>query len=121
MMIERERADLIAAEWLAGWNGHSPEQVVAHFADDVVVSSPVADRLRPGSNGVLRGKADVLSYYVDGLAAVGDLRFTLVETLLGVDEITIVYRNQSDVLVAETLRFRDDGLVGTVSVAYGDG
>ncbi len=119
-MIEKQRADAIVGEWLHAWNTHRPDAVVAHFADDVVVASPLADRLRPGSNGVLRGKAEVLSYYVDGLAAVGDLRFTLVEALLGVDQIVIVYRNQRDVLVAETLGFGADGLVTTVSVAYGE-
>ena len=61
------------------------------------------------------------SYYNDGLAAVPDLRFTLVETLVGVDQVTIVYRNQGNVLVAEILTIRDDGLVGAVHVAYGEG
>jgi hypothetical protein len=120
-VIERSRAEEIAEEWLDAWNAHRPDLVVAHFADDVVVSSPLVERLRPGSGGTLRGKADVLAYYVDGLAAVGDLRFTLVETLVGVDGITVVYRNQRDVLVVETMTIRDDGQVGAVSVAYGAG
>ena len=119
-MLERNRAEAIATEWLDAWNAHRPDLVVAHFADDVVVASPLAAQLRPGSGGVLRGKDEVLAYYVDGLAAVGDLRFTLVETLVGVDQITIVYRNHREVLAAETLTLRNDGLVGAVSVAYGE-
>ena len=120
-MIERTRAEAIASEWLEAWNAHRPDLVVAHFADDVVVASPLADRLRPGSGGVLRGKTEVLAYYQDGLAAAGDLRFTLVETLVGVDQVTIVYRNHRGVLTAETLTLRDDGLVGAVTVSYGEG
>ena len=120
-IIEQSRAETIAGEWLAAWNAHRPDLVVAHFADDVVVRSPLADRLRPGSGGVLHGKADVLSYYDDGLAAAGDLEFTLVETLVGVDQLTIVYRNHRGVLVAETLTLGDDGLAHAVSVAYGAG
>jgi hypothetical protein len=120
-LLERTQAETIASEWLDAWNGHDPDRVVAHFADDVVVASPVADRIVAGSGGVLRGKAEVLAYYRAGLAAVADLRFTLVETLVGVDQVTIVYRNQRGVLVAETLRLRDDGRVGAVSVAYGEG
>jgi SnoaL-like domain len=119
-LIERIRAAVIASEWLDAWNGHRPDLVVAHFADDVVVASPLAERIRPGSGGILRGKAEVLSYYDDGLAAVGDLRFTLVETLVGVDQVTIVYRDHRGVLAAETLTLRADGSVGAVSVAYGD-
>jgi hypothetical protein len=120
-VIERTRAEAIANEWLEAWNAHRPDLVVAHFADDVVVASPLAERIRPGSGGVLRGKAEVLAYYDAGLAAVGDLRFTLVETLVGVDQVIIVYRNQRGVLVAETLMLRDDGTVGAVNVAYGAG
>jgi hypothetical protein len=120
-VIERSRAEVIANEWLDAWNAHRPDLVVAHFADDVVIASPLADKVRPGSGGVLRGKAEVLAYYVDGLAAAGDLHFTLVETLVGVDQLTIVYRNHRGILVAETLTLRDDGLVDAVTVAYGEG
>lgn len=119
-MIERARADELAAEWLAAWNAHRPDLVVAHFADDVTVESPLAARLRPESGGRLQGKAAVLSYYEDGLAASGDLRFELVETLVGVSEVTIVYRNQRGVLATETLVLADDGTVTAVRVAYGE-
>ncbi len=119
VVIDRSAADKLAAEWLDAWNEHRADLVVTHFADDVVVSSPVAARLRPGSGGVLRGKPAVLAYYVDGLAAAPDLRFTLVEVLTGVDQITFVYRNQAGVLVAETLMVGDDDKVTAVSVAYG--
>jgi ketosteroid isomerase-like protein len=40
-MIDRETAVAAAAEWLDAWNAHNPERVVAHFADDVVIFSPV--------------------------------------------------------------------------------
>src|SRR4051812_31029908 len=97
----------IAAEWLDAWNAHDPERVVSHFADDVVVSSPLAGHLRPDSNGTLHGKDEVLSYYRDGLAASPGLRFSLVGVCAGVDGLTIVYRNQRDVLVTEALKVRD--------------
>ena len=118
-MIERAQAVAAAQEWLDAWNAHDPGRVVAHFTDDVVVHSPIAGQLRPGSNGVLQGKDEVLSYYRDGLAASPGLRFSLIEVCTGVDDFTIVYRNQRDTLVTEALRLRDDGLVYEVHVAYG--
>ena len=119
-MMVRTAARALAQEWLDAWNAHDPDRVVMHFADDVVVRSPVAERLRPGSNGVLRGKEAVLSYYRDGLAAVPDLRFTLVDVCVGVDDVTIVYRNQRDVLVTETLTFGDESTALAVQVAYAE-
>jgi SnoaL-like protein len=118
-VIERVQAVAAAQEWLDAWNAHDPERVVAHFAGDVVVRSPLANTLRPGSDGVLHGKDAVLSYYRDGLAASSGLHFSLVEVCAGVDDITIVYRNQRDVLVTEALTLRNDGLVSEVRVSYG--
>jgi hypothetical protein len=118
-MIDRSAALALAHEWLDAWNAHDPDCVVAHFADDVVVRSPVADQLRPGSGGVLRGKEAVLAYYRDGLAAVPDLHFTLVDVCVGVDDVTIVYRNQREALVAETLTLGDERTATEVRVSYG--
>ena len=118
-MIERAQAVAAAQEWLAAWNAHDPERVVADFTDDVVVHSPLAGQLRPGSNGVLHGKDEVLSYYRDGLAASSGLRFSLIEVCAGVDGITIVYRDHRDILVTEALTLRDDGLACEVRVGYG--
>jgi len=118
-MIDRAEAIAAAHEWIDSWNSHDPERVVAHFAADVTVRSPVAAQIRPGSNGILRGRDDVLSYYRDGLAASPGLRFTLVEVCVGVDEMTIVYRNHHDILVTETLVLGDDDLAREVRVSYG--
>jgi hypothetical protein len=118
-MIDREAAVAAAAAWLDAWNAHDPERVVEHFADDVVVSSPLAAQLRPGSNGVLRGTAEVLAYYRDGLAGSPGLHFSLVEVCTGVDGFTVVYRNQRDTVVTEQLTLRDDGLASEVRVSYG--
>jgi len=118
-MLERAQAVAVAQEWLDAWNAHDPERVVAHFTDDVVVYSPLAGQLRPGSNGLLQGKNDVLSYYRDGLAASPGLRFSLIEVCTGVDDITIVYRNHRDAVVTEALTLRHDGLVCEVRVSYG--
>jgi ketosteroid isomerase-like protein len=117
-MIERDTALRHAQDWVDAWNAHDPERVVADFADDVVVTSPMIEQIRPGSGGVLRDKASVLSYYRDGLAASGDLHFTLIEVCTGVDTIAIVYRNHRDIVVVETLRRDDRGRTVEVSVAY---
>ncbi|HEX3622440.1 MAG TPA: nuclear transport factor 2 family protein [Acidimicrobiales bacterium] len=118
-MIDRAQAEAAAAEWIEAWNAHDPQRVVAHFRDDVVVYSPLAARLRPGSGGVLHGKDAVLSYYEDGLASSGDLRFSLVDVCTGVDGFTIVYRNHHDILVTEALTFDDTGLASEVRVSHG--
>jgi len=117
--MDPQAAATIAHEWLDAFNAHDADRVVEHFADDVTARSPVIARLRPNSGGVLTGKPAVHAYYEEGLRRTPDLHFTLVEVLTGVDQLTILYRNQHATLVAETLTVRDDGLVGSVGVTYG--
>jgi ketosteroid isomerase-like protein len=117
-MIDRDRASAIAQEWLDAWNAHDPERVVAHFAKNVIVVSPLLEQLRPKSKGVIDGKREVLEYYRDGLAAAGDLHFELVEVCTSVTEVVIVYRNHRGTLVTESLEFDGDEVI-IVRVAYG--
>lgn len=117
-MIDATRAREIAQEWLDAWNAHDPERVVVHFAENVVVASPLLEQLRPKSNGVISGKKEVLEYYREGLAAAGDLRFELVEVCTGVTEVVIVYRNHRGILVTESLELDGDDVI-IVRVAWG--
>jgi len=100
-----------STQWLTAWNAHDVEAVLAHFADDVVFSSPVAARVIPGSRGVIRGKDALRGYWTHALGLVPDLRFELLGVYTGVGSIVINYRNQRGGLVNEVLVFDDDGLV----------
>lgn len=99
-----------AATWLDAWNAHDVEAVLAHFADDVVFTSPFAARLQPASGGVLRGKDALRDYWTEGLRQIPDLRFSVERVHAGVDVLVLGYRNQAGGLVDEVLRFAD-GLV----------
>ncbi|HZQ56796.1 MAG TPA: nuclear transport factor 2 family protein [Acidimicrobiales bacterium] len=118
-VIDAATADGTARRWLDAWNAHDAAAVVAHFADDVTAASPLIDARRPGSGGRLRGRDAVLAYYEEGLRLAPDLHFELVEVLCGVDQVTIVYRNQRHIMVAETLTMAADGTVVAVQVSYG--
>jgi RimJ/RimL family protein N-acetyltransferase/ketosteroid isomerase-like protein len=102
--------DEFAVAWAAAWNAHDVEAVLAHFAEDAVFSSPVAPRVVPGSDGILRGKAALRDYWTTGIRGLPDLRFEVVGVYAGVDTLVINYRNQRGGLVCEVLTFAD-GLV----------
>jgi hypothetical protein len=91
--------------WLAAWNAHDLDAVLAHFAEDATFNSPVAARILDGSNGVVEGKEALRKYWREGLKRIPDLRFELVGIYVGVDTIVINYRNQNGGLVSEVLRF----------------
>ena len=94
-----------AEEWSAAWNRRDVEDVLAHFHDDVVFSSPVAAEMVPGSGGVVRGKAALRDYWTTALAALPELRFEVVGVYQGQSVLVINYRNERGRLVNEVLEF----------------
>ncbi|MDM7853684.1 nuclear transport factor 2 family protein [Cellulomonas alba] len=112
-----------SASWVAAWNAHDLDAVLAHFADDVVFTSPVAARILPETGGVLRGKDELRRYWAEGLRLVPDLHFTVERVFAGVDVLVISYRNQVGSLVDEVLRFAGGQVVaghGTYLAESGD-
>lgn len=103
--IDQTMIHQFVADWLREWNAHDLEGLLAHFADDVVFTSPVAARLVPGSGGVISGKPALREYWAEGLRQIPDLRFELVAVYVGVDTLVINYRNQRGGLVNEVLTF----------------
>ncbi len=103
--MERSEAEAFVVRWVHDWNAHDLESLLAHFADDVVFTSPVAARLLPETGGVVRGKEALRAYWAEGLRRFPDLRFEIVDTYVGVDTLVIHYRNQRGALVNEVLVF----------------
>jgi ketosteroid isomerase-like protein len=103
--MTREDASAFVDRWVRDWNAHDVDAVLAHFAEDVVFTSPVAAMRIPDSGGVVLGKAALRAYWSEALASMSDLRFEVVGTYVGVDTLVINYRNQRGGLVNEVLVF----------------
>jgi ketosteroid isomerase-like protein len=101
---------VFAEDWLTAWNRHDVDAVLAHFHDDIVFTSPVAARVMPDSQGVVRGKAALREYWNAALETMPDLHFEIVGVYHGTSVLVINYRNQSGTLVNEVLEF-DGGRV----------
>ncbi len=108
--MDRAWAEAFAEQWARNWNAHDLEAVLSQFADDVVFTSPVAARVVPGSDGVVRGKEALRACWRAGLSKVPDLHFEIVSVFVGIDILVLAYRNQRADLVSEVLEV-EDGLV----------
>ena len=100
-----------AAAWERDWNAHDLEALLAHFAEDVVWTSPVAAHIVAGSDGVVRGRSQLRDYYETGLRLTPDLHFEVLDVYVGVSTLVINYRNQRGSLVNEVLIFDGSGMV----------
>jgi ketosteroid isomerase-like protein len=75
--LDREKAHRIAAATIAAWNSHDLERILGHYADDVVLVSPVAAERLGDPTGTVRGKAALRAYFSKALEAYPNLRFDL--------------------------------------------
>lgn len=107
---------VFAEEWEAAWNAHDLDRILAHYSVDVVFRSQKAMRLT--GRGEVFGRAALRDYWAAALARQPDLSFVVVDVLRGYGMMVITYRNQHDVLAAETLRFGPDGLVVEASACH---
>ncbi len=106
--MDSAAAQEFADNWVQGWNAHDLEQVLSHFAEDVVFTSPVAVQLLDIDDGVIRGKPALRHYWSEGLRRIPDLHFDLLGVYVGVSTLVINYRNQRGGLVNEVLIFDGD-------------
>lgn len=109
--MNHAEGEAFAQRWVQAWNAHEVEEVLEHFADHVVFTSPVAAQVLDGSgcplapDGVIRGKAALRNYWSEGLRRVPDLHFEVLGVYVGISTVVINYRNQKGGLVNEVLTF----------------
>lgn len=92
-MITPEFAQHFAEEWIAAWNSHNLDVVLSHYTDDFSIESPIAASVVPESEGKLQGKQAIKAYWQTALQRIPDLKFELMDVLVGVESITLYYGN----------------------------
>lgn len=117
---DSEAATSFARHWIAAWNAHDLEGVLAHYADDVELSSPFVASIAGDPSGKLKGKGALRAYWGKAFTMVPDLRFELIDVLAGVGVVTLYYRGHRG-MVAETLHLGADGKVRSASACYAVG
>jgi ketosteroid isomerase-like protein len=105
-----------ASEWLAAWNAHDLELILAHYAEDVIFLSPVAARVT--GRGRIEGKPALRAYWATAFERSPDLHFSLDAVYAGAGSLTIAYSNQRSVAVTETFVFGSDGKVTFATACY---
>ena len=116
--MEKSFADRFAADWINSWNAHDLERILAHYADDFQMSSPIIIQVAREPSGTLHGKAAVRAYWSAALEQIPDLHFELISVLVGVRSITLYYKGARDRLAAEVFHFGSDEKVTSAFAHY---
>lgn len=118
-MITRDFAERFAAEWIAAWNALDLPRVLALYADDFEMASPLIVEVAGEPSGVLRGKDKVGAYWAKALDRVPDLHFRKVGVFLGARGLAIQFENQKGRLSVETFEFDERGVVTRSAAHHG--
>ena len=108
----------LANEWVAAWNAHDLERILAHYEESVELTSPVAARLLGRPEGKVVGKSDLRVNFQRGLEAFPDLHFSLQELFCGLNSMVLLYANQKGTRVGEFMELAQSGKVARVVANY---
>jgi mannose-6-phosphate isomerase-like protein (cupin superfamily) len=109
---------LHAQEWLAAWNTHDLERVLAHYAEDVEFRSPFVPKLTGKSDDILRGRPALRDYFARGLAVNPTLRFEFLRLYSGERSCVLEYRSVNGLLAAECMEFNSAGKILRAQAHY---
>ncbi len=116
-MITREFGEKFAKEWIEAWNCHDIDRILSHYSEDFTMSSPYISQIAGIESGTLTGKTAVRAYWKAALQKIPTLKFELVQTLVGVDSVTIYYRGVRG-MAAEVFFFGQNNLVHRAAAHY---
>jgi ketosteroid isomerase-like protein len=103
--VDNAFAEHFATDWIDAWNARDLERVLSHYADEFEMSSPFIAEIANEPSGTLRGKDAVAAYWEKALKLIPDLRFELIDVLVGVDSIVLYYKGARGRLAAEVFHF----------------
>jgi len=117
-MLTRTEADELAGHWIKAWNDHDLERILAHYADDVVFSSPFIQTVGISGAGVVSGKEALRGYFTAALTRYPSLMFRLQAVFCGIDSVTLLYESVNGLLAAETMILNERHEVSRVLAQY---
>ncbi len=116
--MTRDEAWNLANHWVAAWNAHDLDLIMAHYDDAIELTSPVAAQLLGTAGGKVVGKANLRAYFQRGLETYPELNFHLQDVLWGLNSAVFYYTNQKGTRTGEFMELSAVGKVTRVVAHY---
>ena len=116
--MTRDEARSLANHWVAAWNSHDLDAIMAHYDDAIELTSPAAAQLLGTPDGKVVGKANLRAYFQRGLEAYPELHFRLEDVLWGVNSVVLYYTNQKGTRTGEFMELSPMGKIARVVANY---
>ena len=118
MLLDRKFALQFAAEWIAAWNTHDLDRILAYYTDEFEFSSPKIPQIAGEPSGKLKGKPAVRAYWEKALQRLPNLRFELIDVTFGIDSLVIYYHSVGNRRAMEVMQFDSGGKVMRSAAHY---
>lgn len=120
--MSRVNNKAIAIAWFAAFNAHDLEALLALYAEDAEHFSPKLKERQPETNGMVRGKDALRSWWRDAFDRLPSLRYEVVKLTADEEQVFMEYirhvDGDGDLRVGEVLEIRD-GLIVASRVYHG--
>jgi hypothetical protein len=110
-MLDQAFAHRFADEWIAAWNSHDMDVILAHYDENFEFASPLIIKVVGEPSGRLKGKSAIGAYWSKALSQRPNLHFELLTIFMGVNSLVLHYQNQEGRLSAEAFEFGAGGKV----------
>jgi predicted ester cyclase len=111
-------AKQFSEKWEKSWNSHDINEIMEHYSSDVIIISPIAGKLL--GNPEVKGFEAVKSYFMKGLQAYPDLKFEVIDVLLGEGSIVLYYINQNSIKAGEFMQIDSNGKISRMYAHYSE-
>lgn len=118
----RDAMSEFASAWIRAWNSNNLEELLSHYQEAVVFTSPRAQTVT--GTALIRGKDALRAYWGAAIQRATSRHFTLERIIWDPEcsELVIVYLNETTaarVRACEIFRFDADGRVAEGEALYG--
>jgi hypothetical protein len=113
-MKSRAHADV----WLAAWNAHDLDAIMACYSDEVEFVASTVVRRWDRSDGRLRGKTELRRHFELGLSLAPNLVFTEEALLTRPGGYALLYRRENGNRVLDVVELDQAGHAGRVQAFY---
>jgi hypothetical protein len=111
-------AQTFANDWIESWNSHNLDQILEHYSDDIVITTPMIRLAAGGQVDSLEGKEAVGAYWKLALEKIPDLHFELVTVTTGVSSVALYYKSVMGKMAIESMFFNSEGKVNRMFAFY---
>lgn len=111
-------AQTFAKKWVESWNTRDLDEILTHYSDDIVVTTPMIRIATGGEVDSLHGKEAVTAYWKLALERIPDLHFELVEVTTGVDSVALYYKSVMNKMAIEVMFFNSENKVNRMYAFY---